>query len=244
MNVPILFQDDYLLVINKPAGLVVNKAESVSETTLQDFVDTGFDWELAHDSEARNGIVHRLDKDTSGVMVLAKTSQVMTELQRQFHDRETEKTYLALVHGWFSAKEGSISVPMARSVYDRHKFVVSLGGRMTETGYAVLHEYAGLAEKGLDAKGYQGFSLVELHPKTGRTHQIRVIMTHLKHPLVGDGRYVGRKRAKADAKWCPRQFLHAQKLCFTHPVSGERQCVEAPLAGDVTQVLRKLLPRE
>lgn len=237
MRLSILFEDDQVLVIQKPAGLVINRAESVKEPTLQDIVEQDGDYPLAKDSLSRNGIVHRLDKETSGVMVLAKTMEAFTELQRQFHDRETQKTYVALVHGTFSVKEGEMRVPMERSRFDRHKFAVSAEGRMTETHYKVLEEFKNLVNPSFRVSGYQGFSLVELHPKTGRTHQIRVIMTHLKHPLVGDVRYVGRKRAKADVKWCPRHFLHAQSLSFSHPITHEAMTFSSPLPDDLSKVL-------
>lgn len=240
MDLTILFEDSSLMLICKPAGLVINRAESVREETLQDLIEKKFNYPLAKDLQARNGIVHRLDKDTSGVLVLAKTAEAMVELQRQFHDRETEKTYIALVHGTFSVKEGIVSVPMERSRYDRQKFMVSVEGRMTETHYKVLKEFRSLSDVQFMVSGYQGFSLVELHPKTGRTHQIRVIMTHLKHPLVGDVKYVGRKRAKADVKWCPRHFLHAQSLAFTHPLTRERMIIEAQLPDDLQKVLARL----
>lgn len=240
MEIQILFADDALMVINKPAGLVVNRADTVQAPTLQDWIADRFDYPLARDSALRNGIVHRLDKDTSGVMVVAKTTQALSELQRQFHDRETSKKYLALVHGYLLAREGTIKVPMERSAYNRHKFVVSSEGRMTETAYKVLALYSHLKEKSLNVSGYQGFSLLELWPKTGRTHQIRVIMTHLKHPLVGDSHYVGRKRARADALWCRRQFLHADSLTFFHPVTKEKMMFSAPLAADLNYSLSLL----
>lgn len=240
MKIEIIHQDEQVLVINKPPGIVVNRAESVKEATIQDWVDESFDYELAHNEDRRNGIVHRLDKDTSGALVLAKTDKAMTELQRQFHDRETAKTYLALVHGKFSAKEGMITVPMERSRQDRQKYTVGIGGKMTETHYKVKEEFEKLTDKKLMVKGYQSFSLVELHPKTGRTHQIRVVMKHLNHPLVGDVKYVGKKRARADVVWCSRQFLHAYRLEFTHPDSGERVEYIAELLDDLKEVLGKL----
>ncbi|MFC1653269.1 RluA family pseudouridine synthase [Patescibacteria group bacterium] len=241
MKIQVIFEDNHILVVNKPPFLVVNRADSVKEKTIQDWVDESFDYELAHDDQNRNGIVHRLDKDTSGVMLLAKTLDAMKELQRQFHDRETKKTYQALVHGVFSAKEGTISLPMGRSKFDRQKFTVEVGGKMTETHYKVVKEFEKISDKKLMVKGYQGFSLVELHPKTGRTHQIRVVLTHLHHPIVGDGKYVGRKRSKADVRWCPRQFLHALKLEFSHPDTGDRVEHEAPLSDDLSSSLALLV---
>jgi 23S rRNA pseudouridine1911/1915/1917 synthase len=253
-DLKILFEDEAVLVIAKPPGLVVNRAESVTEETLQDWMEkqtwfgssgTPADWQDEEQMQIyteRSGIVHRLDKDTSGVLLLAKHPRALHELLRQFRERETEKTYLSLVHGKFSSPSGTILLPLARSSNDRERFTVDPEGRVSETSYVVL-EYFPQAPKFLGqkkAKSYQGFSLMELQPKTGRTHQIRVHMSYIKHPLVGDLKYVGRKRSRVDLEWCPRQFLHAKQLKFTHPTSGERIVIEAPLPQDLEEVLEKL----
>ncbi len=268
MNIPltsipaILYEDDYLVVINKPPGLVVNRAESVREGTLQDWCEAQkwyalfsqntticeqkFGLDLCTLYKARSGVVHRLDKDTSGVMVLAKDPLTLQELMRQFHDRETEKTYRALVHGKFAVSEGIIRLPLARSGGDREKFTVDPEGKMSETAYKVLeffsHAPKAIAQK--KAKSYQGFSLLLLYPKTGRTHQIRVHMAYIKHPLVGDLKYVGRKRSRVDGEWCARQFLHAEKLVFTHPTKKKRMEFVASLAEDLKKVLDQLQASE
>lgn len=257
----ILFEDDAIIVLDKPAGWVVNRSHTYAEPTIQDWmadklhidVHTVGEEKLDTDGDSamtaygsltdiftqRTGIVHRLDKDTSGVLLLAKTPEALHTLMTQFKERLTEKTYVALVHGKVVPQEGIIRLPMARTSGDGMKFAIHADGRMSETQYRVLEHFPGLP-KGMHqrkGKSYQGFTYIELMPKTGRTHQIRVHMSAIKHPLVADTLYAGKKKQMLDSEWCPRQFLHAKKLCFTHPVSQERMCVESPLAPDLQQVL-------
>ena len=220
MNVPILFQDDYLLVINKPAGLVVNKAESVSETTLQDFVDTGFDWELAHDSEARNGIVHRLDKDTSGVMVIAKDAKSLEILSRQFEKRTVEKIYRAVVCGRMEHKKGEIVGAVGKDS-SGSKMAVTTSGKYARTDFKLL-------------ENKDDFAYLEAYPKTGRTHQIRVHLAKIGHPVLGDPLYSN------PAKDAPRMMLHAWRLTFTHPKTNKSMTLTAPLPEDFQKALKKL----
>lgn len=262
----IIFEDASLIVLDKPAGWVVNRSHTYADPTVQDWMDEklkikakstrnkatkrasetpeyGIPEEVF---EGRSGVVHRLDKDTSGILLLAKNPEVLVELMRQFRQRETQKSYTALVHGKVSPSEGIIRLPMGRSSVDKLKFVVSADGKMSETQYRSLEYFPGLP-KGMHqrkGKSYQGFSLLELLPKTGRTHQIRVHMSAMKHPLVGDATYAGRKRTVLDAQWCPRQFLHASKLCFTHPVSKKWLCFESPLPPDLQEVLGKVRSEE
>ncbi|HSW89552.1 MAG TPA: RluA family pseudouridine synthase [Patescibacteria group bacterium] len=250
----ILFEDDAIVVINKPAGWVVNRSQTQSELTVQDWFATkiaNYQQSTTNNQQTseygtpeeifadRGGIVHRLDKDTSGVLLLAKTPDVLVELLRQFKERETEKTYIALVHGKLVPQEGIIKLPMDRSQNDPKKFAIVADGRESETRYSVVEYFPGLPEGISPKKGksYQGFSLVECYPKTGRTHQIRVHMAAIKHPLVGDSTYGGRKRITLDQEWCPRHFLHAKKLCFSHPVTNERLCIEAPLPEELQNAL-------
>lgn len=271
LDTHILFEDDSIIVLDKPAGWVVNRSHTYSEPTVQEWMEkrlrltpfvptepkSGEDAADAADTPdsygtpeeifaKRSGIVHRLDKDTSGVLLLAKTPESLAVLMKQFRDRETEKTYIALVHGKLVPNEGIIRLPMDRSSVDGMKFTIRADGRMSETQYKVLEHFPGLP-KGMHArkgKSYQGFTLVELMPKTGRTHQIRVHMNAIKHPLVGDALYAGKKKVILDSEWCPRQFLHARKLCITHPVSGERVCFESKIASDLRAVLGLLQTAE
>jgi len=275
MTIPILFEDQHLLVVCKPPGLVVNQADTVADETLQGWFQARLatepslaesewsalvpvDFEPTYGTPSqifaeRGGVVHRLDKDTSGVIVLAKNPGALIHLLRQFKNRETEKKYLALVHGKFQVPEATISEPMGRASRDRKVFAVRPDGRAAVTAYKVVGEYANLnstrmteiatknglkpAELARRSRIYQGFSLVECWPKTGRTHQIRVHLAHIQHPVVGDTTYVGRKRQMLDPLWCPRQFLHAAELRLTHPVTGELVTFAAPVTPDLEAVL-------
>ncbi len=200
----IIFEDKNLLVINKPAGWVVNESNTTSDAlVLQDWLSQNFNYEISKNKELRSGIVHRLDKETSGIILVAKTSDVFEKLQKEFADRNVKKTYIALVHGKVDpptgGKEGIINQPVGRLPWKRTKFGVWDGGRPAQTEYKVI-------------KNYGDFSLLELHPKTGRTHQIRVHLKHIGHPIVADPLYSGRKTNRQDRKWCPRLFLHASEL--------------------------------
>lgn len=239
MEPKIIFEDDQILVMNKPPGLVVNRADSVKQETLQDWVEQYLASNAEYRSDLqqdpvfveRSGMVHRLDKDTSGVIVFAKRAAVMQELLRQFKSREVEKTYWALVHGQFADKKGIISAPIERHPHRREIFAVTETGRPSVTEFSVQQEFPPLAEERLRQMIQQqgregeyrnfrksmtlyegGFSLLELKPKTGRTHQLRVHLKFVHHPIVGDERYVGDKRWKLDQIWCQRQWLHAKKL--------------------------------
>jgi len=233
----IIFQDNHILIVNKPSGLVVNRAESVKVKTLQDWVEEKFEIKKAEFKThpdfnifiSRSGVVHRLDKDTSGVMVIAKTPQTFVFLQKQFKERKVIKKYLALVHGKVEPKVGDIKMPLARQLGDRKKFTVRLGGRRSITEYKALKYME---------KDKRPFSLLEINLKTGRTHQIRVHFKHLGYPLVSDVIYLGKKRLKEDKKWCPRLFLHAQYLSFIHPKTGKRVEFKARLSPELNSVLK------
>lgn len=273
----IIHEDEDLLVLNKPANLVTTRTQTVSEPTLQDYVaeylekipEAKAKWQElipADFSEefgspesifaARSGLGHRLDKDTSGVLVVAKNPGALVNILAQFKQRKTHKEYICLVHGKFAVPSGDISAAVVRDPVKRHQFAVRPEGKPAHTEYRVEHFYPHLdasqvvsqIPKDLKISGsftrqvkhYQGFSLVHCWPKTGRTHQIRVHMAFIKHPLVGDQTYVGKKRAKLDAVWCPRQFLHAHALTMQHPRSREKVTFTAPLAPDLQQVLELL----
>lgn len=221
VDLKLLVQTSDYLIVNKPAGWVVNEAESVKGPTIQEWLRTSkqinklTNYQLRNNTPLRQGIVHRLDKDTSGVLVVAKTQNMLSELQRQFKQRLTKKTYEALVHGKLEPQEGAVSLPVGRSKFDRHKFTVSLSGKVAETAWKV-RKYV--------QKNDEWLTEVELFPKTGRTHQLRVHMSHLKHPIVGDPIYLTDRKLKDDLRWCGGLRLVAKKLCFEY--KGSRVCYE------------------
>lgn len=251
MDIPILYEDSEIVVIDKPVGVVVNRAETVAELTLQDWMEMRYkiqDLRCTTEDEAyfveRSGMVHRLDKETSGVMIFAKTPIAFVELLRQFKEREVTKTYLALTHGVWDTPEGEISLPIGRRRDDRQKFGVREDGRESVTGYRVVASYPRVnlpKELHVDGRGYQGFSLVEFYPKTGRTHQIRVHARHVGHPLVGDLQYAGRRRSREDRKWCGHVMLQARSLELTHPTTHVRMQWQSAqdLLGDTTLYLQR-----
>lgn len=221
-DVKILYEDHDVLVVDKPAGLVVNRADTQKAETLQDWVAKY----LHIDGQGigdRCGIVHRLDKETSGVLVIAKTENAFNNLQAQFKERRTAKKYIALVSGKVEPDEGTIEAPVGRNPFNRTRFSVVSDGRDAVTDYKVI-ALAG------------DYSLLELVPKTGRTHQIRVHCKYIGHPIVGDELYAGRKTAKKQRTWCPRQFLHAGELTFEHPITGLKKTFKAPLPEDLEKV--------
>jgi 23S rRNA pseudouridine1911/1915/1917 synthase len=252
MEPTIIFEDEALLVLNKPAGWVVNDAETVKhDLVVQRWLSDHYSFETIGDREFRCGIVHRLDKETSGILLIAKTKDAFYELQRQFRERIVEKTYIALVHGEVIPKEGKIEAEVGRLPWRRDRFGVLPGGRDSLTFYKVLR-YCHPREDGdpinnkqvasnwIPASAGMTFSLVEFYPKTGRTHQIRIHAKYLGHPLVSDDFYAGRKTARKDRKWCPRLFLHAKAIRFLHPVTKKEMKFESELAEDLQSALDQL----
>lgn len=242
----VIYEDDTVLLVNKPPQLVVNRAESVREPTLQDWVEKRDYWRqfddrqkenLGPDFWQRSGIVHRLDKDTSGAIIIAKSEEAFREISSQFQSRTVEKEYLCLVHGSLSPKEGSLSLPISRSRFDREKFDIAIRGRSAQTSWKVLRTFSGIRPAGQTPGKETGFSYLLVKPMTGRTHQIRVHLNHLGHPVVGDDKYISRKRRKTDSLWCPRQFLHAYRIEFFHPRMQRRFQAEAELADDLKKCL-------
>lgn len=226
MNIPkVIFQDDNILVLDKPSGWITNDA---STTTTQPVVQTwlreNFKYTLIGERERRDGIVHRLDKETSGLLIVAKTLPAFENLQSQFKERKVKKIYIALVHGKVEPEEGEISAPVGRLPWRRERFGVLPGGREAVTCYKVLASYI------LHTTYY---SLVELYPETGRTHQIRIHLKFIGHPIVGDYFYAGRKTASEDRTWCPRLFLHAKSISFFHPETGKEVKFESNLPQDL-----------
>ncbi len=217
------YQDDYVLALNKPAGMDVEMLQSwVKENFTRNL---GYSFAISNSRELRNGLVHRLDKPTSGVILFAKTAQAFSDLQKQFADRQIEKVYIALVHGKIDPPTGTINAPVGRLPWKRTKFGVYPEGRPAVTNYKVLRVIPTEAEGSL--------SLLELYPKTGRTHQLRVHLKHIGHSIVSDPLYAGRKTLRADLKTWPRLWLHAKSIEFTHPVTKKKLKLEAPLPSDL-----------
>jgi 23S rRNA pseudouridine1911/1915/1917 synthase len=220
MPLKVVYEDRDLIVIDKPAGLVVHPGAGVPDRTLLNAL-------LAHAPAfaqvPRAGIVHRLDKDTSGLLVVAKNVSAQASLAAQLAERSMRRTYLALVHGDPSAA-GSVQAPIGRDTRVRTRMAVTRRGKEARTRYRVLERFGHAA-------------LLECSLDTGRTHQIRVHMQHIRHPLVGDAVYQrGTRRGLA----FPRQALHAAELELTHPSSGKRMHWSAPLPADMKKLLASL----
>lgn len=230
----IIFEDESLLILNKPSGWIVNEAETTKgQKVIQVWLDENFQFPISSNKTLRSGIVHRLDKETSGVLVVAKTEKVFKDLQSQFKARKVKKEYTALVHGKVEPETGTVKVPVGRLPWNRERFGVLPGGRSAETEY----EVAGYYEKDTEA-----YTLLKLQPKTGRTHQIRIHLKYLGYPIVSDTFYAGRKRARADRQWCPRLFLHAAKIAFKHPAEKKRVEYTSELPRELSACLGKLSP--
>ncbi len=223
-NLPlaILYEDEDILVVNKPAGMVVHPAAGHSNGTLVNAV-LGHAPGLVVGNAERPGIVHRLDRDTSGLIVIAKNDASLKALQAQFAGRTVHKTYLALVGGNVGVPQGKIEAPLARDPHDRKKFAVkaSATARQAVTYFRVAQR---LGE----------YTLLEVEPHTGRTHQIRVHLAFIKHPIVGDAVY-GRKANKGLG--LERQFLHAWRLALAHPRTGQAMEFTAALPSDLQEAL-------
>ena len=231
IDLTIVYEDKDVIVIDKQAGLVVHPAPGNRDNTLVNAL-------LAHCGDslsgiggvARPGIVHRLDKDTSGLMVVAKNDAAHQALAKQFADRSLSRTYQALVWGEPIPRAGSIEAPIGRSSKDRKKMAVTSKGKPALTHYAVIEDF-------------ELVSLVECKLATGRTHQIRVHLAHIKHPVVGDPAYGGGRRAKKaeDAlQKFPRQALHAVGLQFIHPRTGKLKKFTSKLPKDMRKLIKNL----
>ena len=219
----IVYEDSDIIVVNKQKGLVVHPANGNPDGTLVNAI-----MNICKDSlsgiggEIRPGIVHRLDKDTSGLIIIAKNDKAHINLSEQIKNREVKKTYIALVRGVISENEATINIPIARSTKDRKKMAVSKDGKNAITHFKVL-------------KRYDKYTLVEVKIETGRTHQIRVHMSHIGYPVVGDVVYSNGKNPFGVIG----QMLHAQKLTFKHPITNEELNLEAPLPTYFIEVLNK-----
>ncbi|MGI6278782.1 MAG: RluA family pseudouridine synthase [Patescibacteria group bacterium] len=226
----IIYQDRSLLVINKPPFWIVNRAKTTKgKITIQDWLEKNFDFETINKG-LRAGIAHRLDKNTSGLLLVGKTQKSLKTIQEQFLHRLVEKKYSALVWGVFP-DDSQVMAPINRLPWDREKFGVVLGGKKAKTKFLRQAIYQREGEK---------YSLIWAFPKTGRTHQIRVHCRYLGHPIVSDSDYVGRKRLKKDRAWCSRIFLHALSISFIHPETEKKVKFQIPLPKDLDLALRQL----
>jgi 23S rRNA pseudouridine1911/1915/1917 synthase len=235
----IVFEDDQLLIVNKPAGMVTHPAYGNYSGTLVNALLHHCKSLSSVNTELRPGIVHRLDKDTTGLMVVAKNDVAHHLLAKQFSRRTIDREYTAIVWGKFKQRKGTIDATLGRSKRDRKKVAVTAEGKVAITDYEVLKEFEYL-------------SLVRLKLRTGRTHQIRVHLAHIGHPVFGDPTYGGRSntwggldgkralQAQNLLKLIDRQALHAKTIGFVHPVSKEVVKFESELPGDMLDVLNRL----
>jgi len=231
--IEIVHEDDTLVVVNKPAWLVVHPAAGIHSGTLANALAYHFQ-QLPNASSVRPGIVHRLDRDTSGLLVVAKTEIALENLSDQFRDRSVYKSYVALVHGRVQSDSGRIDQPLARDPSNRTRMAVVRGGRSALSIYRVNRRF-------------NRFTLLDVELKTGRTHQIRVHLAWLKHPVVSDDTYGGGRdntiqdpKLKSQIRSVGRHFLHAEKLAFTHPTTGERVMFNSPLPPELLNLLTQI----
>jgi RluA family pseudouridine synthase len=268
VDINIIFEDESIIIVDKPPGVVVNRAESVKTSTMQDQIEDLPYWNnwkekskqisqetkintiklLPHDHNQteyiptkeeqflefiqRSGIVHRLDKETSGCLVIAKTPSSFVEMQRQFKERIIKKTYMAIAHGEIVPKEGVIEAPVGRQPWNRMRFGIVPGGKPSLTRYAVQNIIVSIHQN------KEKLSVVVLKPESGRTHQIRVHLKYINHPIVGDELYAGRKVARDDRTWVPRVMLHAWKIELFHPDTKKPLAIEAPIPEDMNTVIQ------
>ena len=245
-KIEVVWENKEALGINKPAGVVVNRAESVKEKTIQDWVEEQKWWKKEEKDEVfknRSGIAHRIDKETSGCLLIAKNPKTLNELMSQFKKRETKKEYLALVHGWIEPKEGRIRLPLARSGTDRKKQEVRYDGKMADTIWKRTDIFAGIDKEEWRGKEPWGdrLSLVNIKLMTGRMHQIRVHLSHLGYPIFADEKYLNKEQWGRDSLILKRHFLHAEKIGFK--ITGEKIEVVAPLNEELKKCVT-LLKRE
>ena len=222
--IEIVWQDEDFAVVNKPQGMVVHPAPGAYDNTLVNALLFKLSSLSGINGVARPGIVHRLDKDTSGLLVVAKNDFAHISLQKQIAEKSAKRYYYALVDGVVQKDSGEIRNFLARSTADRKKYAVAKDGRLAITLYKVV-------------KRYSAYTLMEYELKTGRTHQIRVHSRYIGHPVVGDRTYGG-----SDAFGLNGQLLHAYKLVLTHPRTGEEMTFTAPLPDYFQKVLDKLKP--
>ncbi len=227
----IVYEDSEVIVVNKPAGLVVHPAAGIQSGTLANALAYHFDQLSRNAGATRPGIVHRLDKNTSGLLVVAKNETAHENLAAQFRGREVFKSYIVLVHGIVQQDSGQIDRPIARDPRNRTRMAVVPTGRTALSVYRVKRRY-------------ESFTLLDVELKTGRTHQIRVHLAWLKHPVVGDDIYGGGRdnavrdpKIKARIRKLGRHFLHAEQLAFRHPTTDKLIEFKAPLPVELNQLI-------
>ncbi|HEY8410605.1 MAG TPA: RluA family pseudouridine synthase [Pyrinomonadaceae bacterium] len=232
--IEIVYEDETVVVVNKPAGLVVHPAAGIHSGTLANALAYHFQQLPDGGAGVRPGIVHRLDRDTSGLLVVAKTEAALENLSDQFRDRTVFKSYVALVHGRVNTDSGRIDQPLARDPANRTRMAVVRGGRSALSLYRVRLRF-------------DRFTLLDVELKTGRTHQIRVHLAWLKHPVVGDETYgAGRDnniqdpQLRARVRNLGRHFLHAEKLAFSHPTTKKRVEFTSALPPELAGLLAEI----
>lgn len=232
INLKVVYEDQYLLVISKEPGILTHPTPSRRKDTIVNALLYHYSKLSGLSGKERAGIVHRLDKDTSGLLIIARDDNTHRLLSEMFKKRRIKKTYTALAWGSFSENEGQIVLPIGRSRLDRKKMSISIDrGREAFTGFEVRERLKDSA-------------LLDVYPATGRTHQIRVHLAYIGHPIIGDELYGTRgSRDLAKELGLKRQFLHAGKLKFTHPVTGETMELEDRIPGDLKKCLENLRRR-
>ena len=229
-NIPIeiIYEDSDIIVVNKPKGMVVHPANGNPDGTLVNVIMAICKYSLSGiGGEIRPGIVHRIDKDTSGLLIVAKNDNAHVKMSEQIKNHEVKKTYIALVRGVFKENEATIDMPIGRSTSDRKKMAVNKNGKNAITHIKVL-------------KRFDKYTLLKVNIETGRTHQIRVHLSHIGYPIVGDYTYSNGKNEFDVIGQC----LHAQKLEFKHPITQKDMCLEAELPQYFKDILDKLKDRE
>ncbi len=226
--IEVLYEDKDIIVVNKPKGIVVHPANGNPDGTLVNAImNLCGDTLSGIGGEIRPGIVHRLDKDTTGVLIVAKNDFSHINISNQIKDRKTKKIYIALARGVIKENEATIDMPIGRSKKDRKKMAVTRDGKEAVTHFKVL-------------KRYENFTLLEIKIDTGRTHQIRVHMAEIGYPIVGDYVYSnGKNPFNVEG-----QMLHAKRIEFTHPRTGKKMIIEAPLPKYFQEVLQQLEEEE
>ena len=226
-NIPldIIYEDEHILVVNKQKGLVVHPANGNWDGTLVNAIMAYCKDSLSGiGGELRPGIVHRIDKDTSGLLIIAKNDKAHTKMSQQIKNREVKKTYIALVRGIIPENEATINMPIGRSTKDRKKMAVVKEGKEAITHFKVINRYT--TQKG-------SYTLLEVKIDTGRTHQIRVHLSQIGHPIIGDMTYSNGKNEFGVEGQC----LHAKSLEFKHPITGKHMKLEAPLPDYFKNIL-------